>query len=81
MIGHRNGKTDSVALLLRQHDGGVDSNDLAVQVEQRPAGIPGIDLSGCLNQVAVIAIFTTGKPRKLAVQSADDTDAHGHLAG
>jgi hypothetical protein len=74
------GEADAVGLLLREDDGGVDADDVAVDVEQRPAGVAGVDLGGRLDQVTVEPVFLAAELRQRAADRADDADAHAHLA-
>src|SRR5690242_6909889 len=78
--GDGNGKADSVGDLLREDDGGVDADHIAVNVEQRPAAVSGIDLSGGLNEIRIKSVFLAGELWKRAAGSADNADADAHVA-
>ena len=52
MFRHGKCKADPAGLLLRKDNRGIDANDFAVQAEQRPAGVAGVDLGGGLDRFA-----------------------------
>ena len=80
LIGDGDGEADAVGLLLREDDGGVDADDFAREVKQRPAGVTGVDLGGGLDEVGIKPALFVGELGEGAFGGADNADGHGHLA-
>ena len=75
------GEADAVGLLLGEDDGAVDADHVAADVEQRPAGVAGVDLGGGLDEVGVEPVLLARELGERPPGGADDADADGHVAG
>ena len=68
----RNRKTDTLVASATRQDRGVDTDDFAFCIDQRPAGVSGIYGRIGLNEILVIF-----DPQTAAARRADDTHGHG----
>ena len=66
-----NGETDADAAAVRRIDGGVDADHLAVDIDQRPAGIAVVDRRIDLDEIVI------GTAVQIAAASRDDAGGNG----